>query len=146
MDKRRQLECLSQKLKKSIQRNIRKGNLERAMAGISFLGLLLYQYNQYYMDDDLENYCCNISFKLNNNDKTKYQRNEIILFYDGFGTETRGIAKNYLIALGDGGYKVVYLVSQHKLNKLFALRDICKKYNFSTKRYPWRSPKTESAR
>ena len=72
----------------------------------------MYESNQYYVDNDLENALLNIQKQL----QKKYDFEEIkdvntktVLFYDGFGLDSRGLAYIYLKALVNLGYKVIYM-------------------------------------
>lgn len=83
---------------------------ENALAITSGVAEMMYRLNFFYVDDDLEeilegsakNY---ISFQGANVVKDE----KVIAFYDGVGFDTRGLATNYLNALIDNGYHVMYI-------------------------------------
>lgn len=133
--KERQTEILLKKIKKIIEKAIKQKRFEKAMAAIAFMGDYLYNYNQFYTEDELERYLSIISLELKNNYKTHsefYSQNKII-FYDGFGLDTRGTVLIYLNALGLNNYNVVYITSKEKENKIPTIIEMCEKYGFERK-------------
>lgn len=120
------------KLKKIINVCIKRNRLNEAMAAISVAGNYLYQFNQYYTDEELENYISVIAQKLKNNSKIQtFKKNtDKILVYDGFALDTRGVILMYLNALGLNGYSVVYITNNKFKNNIPTITSMCKKYNF----------------
>lgn len=101
-----------QQNKNDIKKLVFLQKYEEALAKITTLANSLYESNQYYVDDDLENALLNIQKQL----QKKYDFEEIkdvndktVLFYDGFGLDSRGLAYIYLKALVNLGYKVIYV-------------------------------------
>ena len=101
-----------QRNKNEIKKLVFLQKYEEALAKITTLANSLYESNQYYVDDDLENALFNIQKQL----QKKYDFEEIkdvntktVLFYDGFGLDSRGLAYIYLKALVNLGYKVIYM-------------------------------------
>ena len=85
---------------------------EEALAKITTLANSLYESNQYYVDDDLENALLNIQKQLQKKcdfEEIKDVNTKTVLFYDGFGLDSRGLAYIYLKALVNLGYKVIYM-------------------------------------
>lgn len=85
---------------------------EKAMAAISAGCQVLYQYNQRYVDEDFENGILSIAKYYSNIyrdilDQYCPEKNTV-LFYDGFGLDTRGVAKMYINALAKNGYRIIY--------------------------------------
>ena len=73
---------------------------------------MLYESNQYYVDNDLENALLNIQKQLQKKcdfEEIKDVNTKTVLFYDGFGLDSRGLAYIYLKALVNLGYKVIYM-------------------------------------
>ena len=98
--------------KKQIRQFILLHKYEEALSKIANMANMLYESNQYYVDDDLENALLNIQKQL----QKKYDFEEIkdvntktVLFYDGFGLDSRGLAYIYIKALVNLGYKVIYV-------------------------------------
>lgn len=106
------------------------GNYNKAFSAISFIGGYLYQYNQFYTEDELESYLAIISDKLRDKwSRVKnYKASESILLYDGFGLDTRGVVLMYLNALGLNGYKVTYVTNRSVSNSIPTISSMCSKY------------------
>lgn len=116
MEKSDKVNALVKKVKNRTKQFIRKGKTEKALGSISIVARILYLYNQYYLDEDLENGLSDIARQMRQAYETELSKfdknNKRVLFYDGFGLDTRGYAKNYLLALSKLGYEVVYVTSQ----------------------------------
>lgn len=115
-------EKMINKLKRITNRAILKGNNEKAMSAISIGCQILYEYNQCYTDDDFENGVISIAKRYQQQYKEKlvvYQhRPDTVLFYDGFGLDTRGVAKMYLNALKKNGYHIVYVTDRNSQGQM----------------------------
>lgn len=79
--------------KKQIRQLILLHKYEEALSKIANMANMLYESNQYYVDNDSENALLNIQRQL----QKKYDFEEIkdvntktVLFYDGFGLDSRG--------------------------------------------------------
>ena len=89
---------------------IKAGKIERALAALSVCGELLYESNQSYSDDRLESYMEDLSALTDDKRLSGIKSKEkTVFFYDGFGTDTRGLALIYLKALIGLGYKIIYV-------------------------------------
>lgn len=98
------------KLKGKARHCIEKGKYEKALALISVCGNILYQWNQYFTDGNLEEMLFKISKKIVKTQlKKEITEDNTVLFYDGFGYDTRGLVIVYVKALCKLGYHVVYL-------------------------------------
>lgn len=100
------------KLTSIIDKAILNKNVELAMSGMSSYCNVKYKYNQDYCDDHIENQIVNIGrFVLKNQKsfKSDETNKNLILFYDGFGYNTRGLAIIYLKALIRLGYEIAYI-------------------------------------
>lgn len=124
-----------EKIKSIIKKSIEVGNYEKALAAISSLGDYLYQYNQYYVDDELENFLCQISnlLSLKYNFNKDCRKTDKIIFYDGFGLDTRGVALMYLNGLGLNNYHVIYITNKNVINSIPLITNMCNKYHFEMK-------------
>lgn len=101
-----------QQNKNEIKKLVFLQKYEEALAKITTLANSLYESNQYYVDDDLENALLNIQKQLQKKcgfDEIKDVNTKTVLFYDGFGLDSRGLAYVYLKALVNLGYKVIYM-------------------------------------
>lgn len=112
-DKREKVNGLLERLSNIAKVGIKKKNYEKAMAAMAASGKIQYMYNQRYTDTVLENDILEIA-KIK---KEKYIdrirkmkiQNNTVLFYDGFGLDTRGVAIMYLNALAKNDYHIVYV-------------------------------------
>lgn len=126
-------------LKKVIKRAMRTGNFPKALAGIDACAELAYRYNQWYTDHELEDWLQDIERELPRTTLTKEgtSRNTV-LFYDGFGMDTRGLALVYLKALTALGYHLVYVTTdaakgnQPEIQKVLSSAD-CERVFFSAR-------------
>lgn len=102
-----------------IKNSLEKKEFEKALAAISVCADLLYQWNQKYSDEFLEHSIEIIAKEtktatidtLSNVDK------DIVLFYDNFGLDTRGLALIYIKALVNTGKKIIYLTTNLAKNR-----------------------------
>lgn len=92
---------------------IKKKEWNKACAAIKVSARILYDYNQRYTDTKLENQITEIAahykVKYKNELTFEKQDNNIILFYDGFGFDVRGVARYHLNALVKNNYQVLYV-------------------------------------
>ena len=103
------------KLQKLARKCIVKNDYEKAMAAISVSGYIQYMFNQTYTDVELEK----MILQLAKRNKVKYETDikmmpiekKNVLFYDGFGLDTRGVALMYLNALKKNGYHIIYVTN-----------------------------------
>lgn len=132
IDKKEKTDILLKKIKGIVSDSITKHNFEKALAAISFIGNYLYQYNQFYVEDELEGYLSNISDCLKDIYKVNkyFETSQNIIFYDGFGLDTRGVALMYLNALGLNNYHVIYVTNKKVQYKIPTIRNMCDKYHF----------------
>lgn len=118
------------KIKNKLKKDIDHKSVNAVMADVATLAEIYYEWNQFYCDDELEEICCNVGQDLlkglTNGWKTR-NRNRVVLYYDSFGNDIRGLSLMYLKALLALDYKVVYVTrsdrkeAQPVLNK--ALQD-----------------------
>lgn len=104
------------KLKSVIAHSTNTGRYETAFAAISAYCWLSYQWNQFYTDDEIEWAAQELSHKMlgdRTNSKRPYNAaSNTVLFYDGFGLDTRGLALIYAKALIQLNYKVIWVTLQ----------------------------------
>lgn len=101
-----------QRNKNEIKKLVFLQKYEEALAKITTLANSLYESNQYYVDNDLENALLNIQNQLQKKcdfEEIENVNTKTVLFYDGFGLDSRGLAYIYLKALVNLGYKVIYM-------------------------------------
>lgn len=108
---------------------IEDNKFEKALRLIAWQARLMYLYNQWYVDADLENQIDNIAkCTLNHFDSCSISEKSII-FYDGFGYDLRDLAGIYLTALVKLNYKVTYLTYCSKKGRLPSIEKIFKGTN-----------------
>ena len=111
MDKE-QVEKYVNEFDKCAEVAVNAGLYNKACMYASISAEIQYQWNQNYTDDRLEK-CIAIMAEAKKTRFSKYHPQlDVVLFYDGFGLDTRGLALIYLKALCDLGYKVIYVVPQ----------------------------------
>lgn len=108
------------KLKKIIRSGSK--NIEKKMAAVSAYAALSYEWNQFYTDDEIEAAACSLSERLfgrNDDWKQNWESNEnAVLFYDGFGLDTRGLATIYAKALVKLRYNVIWVTTEKARGKI----------------------------
>lgn len=112
-------DCASfvEKMRRISSASFQKQNYEKALAAVSSAAYMLYTYNQTYTDDEFEQLLQDISKRMlpersiwRHDDDAE---DKTVLFYDGFGLDTRGLALIYLKGLARCGYRVIYVVSEN---------------------------------
>lgn len=110
----RYLSTTVQRLKASICQAAEHKKFDTALTLLSCCSAVLYSANQCYTDDFLEHTLCQIAeqvlpnIHIDNSDKSR------ILFYDGFGYNSRGLIRIYLTALCKIGHVVYVTNASHK--------------------------------
>lgn len=123
-DKRVAIDMYIYEQKNIIRKSVYDGNLEGALQSLKALSAMLYDYNQYYVDDEMEQLLLDIAKKLalpslpDYRQDTPTLRGRKVLFYDGFGLDIRGLAQIYLEVLVDIGCHVIYAVGENARGKL----------------------------
>lgn len=134
MDKNKIIEIFSKKVKANIEKQIKKSQFNNSLNEIKKLARVLYDFNQVYTDDFLEEKAYEIS-KTFSEKYTQYLQHykpnsNTVLFYDGFGLDVRGVSKMYLNALKKNNYKIIYIVSKQE-EEMPETRKILLDSNFS---------------
>ena len=119
------------KARKIVSDFIYKNDLENALNTINQVSGMMYNFNQFYTDDCLENQLKIIEQKLSSMLKNpNYEsKPDTVLFYDGFGLDTRGLTQIYLKALGELGYKIIYITAAESKSAIPTLESIINKYD-----------------
>lgn len=91
-------------------------NIELLLESLSSRAHLQYTINQVYKDDFIDGMVKKIS-KLNNENLRHIKDDKTVLFYDGFGSDTRGLAYIYLKALKKLGFNITYISEAIDSNK-----------------------------
>lgn len=115
--KLKKINSLISELKKGAYKELKNHNHEKCMAYIEACADLLYQVNQKYTDDDLEDFCMQLSNELIGKSNQLYVSNsKNVLFYDGFGLDIRGLAVIYTKAIALSGYHLIYVTNKKSIN------------------------------
>lgn len=118
------------KMRKKARNLVSNQKYEDALLLLSCIADIMYQYNQYYIDIDLENMLTVIQNKIGNTKKFSVKdKRDTVIFYDGFGLDVRGLALIYLSALVKSKYKLVYIVREDRKREIPTIKDILDKYS-----------------
>ena len=113
MDKVIKTEELIKKLKMIARKSIKQLKYEKSLSAISSCANILYEFNQRYKDDEIENMLIEIAQKTisvpNDFFPSKVKPVQTVLFYDGFGLDLRGLAANMTKNIASLGYKLIYV-------------------------------------
>lgn len=99
-----------ERLTKAIEHNYAKMNIRTVLELISTKARLLYTYNQEYRDEQSEDILSSFAdmyqkgFSHGSDEKT-------VLFYDGFGLDSRGLVQQYLSGLIENNFRVWYVTA-----------------------------------
>lgn len=107
----------AEKLKTIINKEVDRKKYEKALAAISAYAQISYHWNQFYCDDQIEETLMDISNVCFPKCKEYYAQKKMVLFYDGFGLDVRGLAIIYIKALKELGYKILYVTTAEKKGK-----------------------------
>lgn len=121
---------LISKLKNAITNELNEHNYENALSLISTCGNILYQSNIYYMDNDLEHALERVAKELRLNKFMKLDhsvQDDVLLFWDGFGFNDRGLIQIYMRALCKFK-KVVYVTYSDRKDQIPDVLDILDQY------------------
>ena len=101
---------LLEELKLIARHAVDEGEFEKALAAVNATADLLYQYNQIYIDKDLEDILMEIGRKEPLLKKLRENvcpvDSNVVVFYDRFGLDTRGWALCYIKAFAKLDYQV----------------------------------------
>lgn len=123
---------IEKKLKRIIQSSI-PNNINKSLAAISALAQVYYEANQFYMDEFLEESILEIANQRKRESNLIVKKDsQSILFYDGMGQDTRGLAFEYLEALCKTGYSVIHVVNENARNVQPKLIEMLEEYHVIT--------------
>jgi len=114
------------KSKIGIQKELDRQNINGALDLIHMAARMLYVENQCFVDEDLESWLQQIAEKLNPIHQTRFDP-DVVLFYDGFGYNNRGLARIYLKALTKVK-RVIYVCDERAKDRIPDLLRILSEY------------------
>ena len=82
-----------------IDKEVAAQNWNNVLALVSTTASIIYESNLYYFDEDLENAIALVAKKLKLTPENYNANEDVILYYDGFGLNNRGLVQIYLEAL-----------------------------------------------
>lgn len=102
------------KLKKISRKALQREQYDKVLSAVAAGAKILYAYNQKYCDDTFEETLLSVSDKMFpvRPQWTPDAEKKTVLFYDGFGFDTRGLALIFLKGLVRKGYHVVYVTAE----------------------------------
>lgn len=116
LDKIQKTEKLIAKLKRIAEKAIFKEDFEKALSALSACANVLYEYNQKYKDDEVEDMLLVIGRQLLAIPDEFIPKDEkpvkTVLYYDGFGLDLRGLAANSTKIIASLGYKLIYVTNE----------------------------------
>lgn len=110
----RYLSTTVHQLKTGISRAVKQKSLDTALTLLSCCSAVLYSANQCYTDDYLEQTLCEIAEHILPDINIDASDRSRILFYDGFGLNSRGLIRIYLTALCKLGHVIYVTDVSHK--------------------------------
>ncbi|SET57949.1 hypothetical protein SAMN04487771_10266 [[Clostridium] aminophilum] len=115
-----------EQLKDAIVQTYNKSQYEDCLCLMSSYANIMYQYNQEYIDDELEDIlqAMGSSICVGQTDTIKTDKPIDVLFYDGFGLDNRGLALQYLSALIKSGLHIAYVVKKAAIEKIPTITSI----------------------
>ena len=101
-----------QKLKRLVDKSVKQGKWENACCFVKMAANLMYNSNLIYADDELESFLKTISEKILEAPDVKKSEGgtkKKLVFYDYFMLDNRGLTEQYLEALFDSDYEVLFV-------------------------------------
>ena len=133
------------KLKKAAKKFFDKQKYDECLQVLHALSFYLYEYNQYYIDEDIEKMLLDVKDALKLREEYEPIKNKVLVF-DGFAFETRGVIKMYLNALVKGGFDIVYLYDANRKSEIPGILEYCDSNNIKTVTYNERAGFTGAAK
>lgn len=103
-------------LKANLIKSYLKDDFERIIKFLKIIGRLMYNFNIFYTDDEVEEIIKKCSNKLNIDIKKTEEKR--VIFYDYFSLDNRGLTEQYLEALMKLDYDILYMTLQKDKNKM----------------------------
>ncbi len=127
------------KLKKKANKFLDKKQYEKSIAALTAAADLAYNYNQFYVDQEMEDTVGEMTDALLNEKiitSTFPEKDNLkgllpaktVLFYDGIGFDARGIVTNHIQGLGEAKVKTVYVTFDRPGNEQVVMKKILAKY------------------
>lgn len=121
-------EDVLQRLTKIIDFNYDIGNIKTLQELICVKARLSYVYNQEYKDDQSEKVLAYIANLIKRN-MSHECADDTVLFYDGFGFDTRGLVQQYLSGLIANHYRILFVTTAKDKSKIPQIAEILEQGN-----------------
>ena len=129
MNKEEQVERVINKLHSCANKGIKSGKYEYTMQAINALSKIEYEWNQKYIDHEIEQHIEIISKNYRKKIMVNEKNPNCILFYDSFGLDHRGLVTIYLKALVKTNKQIVYVTRNTAYNNQPIVKSILKDAN-----------------
>ncbi len=113
----REIEKAVLEIKDEIAKEFKKQNYENVLSFVSLCANVLYQTNFCYFDEDLETIIKKSADILIKVPDEYTGKDDVVLFWDGFGFNTRGLAQIYIRALVEQK-RVIYITYEERKNDI----------------------------
>ena len=117
-----------QQFRAMIGRNLQNGYIEKVMSDLSYLTMQIYNTSQIFTDDIMEDYLSEIlqyfpciSYTTQNHVRPR------VVFYDGFGFDTRGLSLIYLRALSKMDVDILFITVEKALGNIPMIEEVLRK-------------------
>lgn len=122
------------KFEKIAKFSIKLKRYELALSAINAWAMLLDKYSQKFSEKRLEDIINELAILLKTDrNNSRGTSEKVILFYDGYGYDQRGLALIYLKALGELGYKVIYVTKDEVKELQPITKSVCSEYDVEWK-------------
>lgn len=133
VDKVQETEKLIARLKTIAKESARSGNYNKALSALSACANVLYEYNQRYKDDEIEEMLLKLGQLLVPVPEDFMPKDthpvQTVLYYDGFGLDLRGLAASAAQTIASLGYRLVYVTKAKARNAQPHIKQALKNFN-----------------
>lgn len=136
---KKKVQCKLAKLEKIIEKGMIKDCNEIVLQSVAAYGSYLYKEREVFTSEYLEhviNQMCEVYSAKKMTSAVEVQKN-VVLFYDGFGLDMRGLAIIYLKALAELGYKIIYVTDVRAKGKQPMISSVLQPYDVDVRYYTY---------
>lgn len=133
VDKVQKTERLIARLKTIAKKSAGRGDYNKALSALSACASVLYEYNQRYKDDEIEEMLLELGQLLVPVPEDFMPKDthpvQTVLYYDGFGLDLRGLAASATQTIASLGYRLVYITKERARNDQPHIKQALKNFN-----------------